>query len=265
MNTELLLLLAIQIELAAVVIVLLLQKSKRVFYTKKNPVYVDTSVLIDGRIIEIAKSGFIPRPLIIPRSVLDELQLLADGADSDKRMKARSGLDVAKQLKDIMGASTRVLNDVKREKYVDSQLIALAKKNDGMICTIDFNLNKLAAAESITVLNVNELAKNIRMQYVPGEKVSLLITQKGNESHQGVGHLADGSMVVVENGQKDINTTIQVEFIRSLQTDAGKMYFARKHGSTKDDQPKRSTRKVKPNGKKRVEDSMVALANEDNS
>ncbi|HWT39954.1 MAG TPA: hypothetical protein VN081_01600 [Dongiaceae bacterium] len=202
--------------------------------TRKNqrftqaPVFVDTSVLIDGRIVAIAESGFITRPLAIPRSVVGELQFLADNADTDKRTRARHGLDVISQLQALTTVRAEIFTDsVRAEEGVDNRLLKLAKKHKGALCTIDYNLNKVAVVEGIEVLNVNELAKSLRMAYLPGERTFIELTQKGNDQHQGVGHLEDGTMVVVEHAYKQVGSKVEVEFIRSLQTAAGKMMFAR--------------------------------------
>jgi len=192
------------------------------------PVFVDTSVLIDGRIISIAESGFLTRPLYIPRSVVGELQFLADNADTEKRTRARHGLDVINQLQSITTMKVVIFADgVKAEEGVDNRLLSLAKKHGGSLCTIDYNLNKVAVVEGIEVLNVNELAKMLRMAYLPGEHAKIELSQKGNDSHQAVGHLDDGTMVVVEHANKQIGSIVEVEFIRSLQTAAGKMMFAK--------------------------------------
>lgn len=192
------------------------------------PVFVDTSVLIDGRIIAVAESGFLTRPLYIPRSVVGELQFLADNADPEKRSRARHGLDIINQLQSITSVKTVIFADgVKAEEGVDNRLLTLAKKHGGALCTIDYNLNKVAVVEGLEVLNVNELAKSLRMAYLPGERAFIELTQKGNDQHQAVGHLEDGTMVVVEHAYKQIGSTVEVEFIRSLQTAAGKMMFAK--------------------------------------
>jgi len=192
------------------------------------PVFVDTSVLIDGRIIAVAESGFLTRPLYIPRSVVGELQFLADNADPEKRTRARHGLDIINQLQSITSIKTVIFADgVKAEEGVDNRLLTLAKKHGGALCTIDYNLNKVAVVEGLEVLNVNELAKSLRMAYLPGERGMIELTQKGNDQHQAVGHLEDGTMVVVEHAYKQIGSIVEVEFIRSLQTAAGKMMFAK--------------------------------------
>lgn len=207
----------------------LVAKLPRQTNSKKRMIFVDTSVLIDGRIIAVAASGFIGGTLAIPRSVIGELQFLADNADADKRARARHGLDIVRELQDMAGVDVEIFQDgSKAEEGVDERLLNLAKKHGGAICTIDYNLNKVAVVEGVQVCNVNELAKSLRMAYLPGEKVMLELVQKGNDSHQGVGYLTDGTMVVVEQAAAQVGQTVEIEFIRSLQTAAGKMMFAKK-------------------------------------
>ncbi|MCD8561732.1 hypothetical protein LRY29_01545 [Candidatus Saccharibacteria bacterium] len=213
--------------------------------TVQAPVFVDTSALIDGRIIAIAESGFLSRTLYIPRSVVGELQFLADNADTEKRTRARHGLDVISELQAISSVSVEIFSDGTRAKEgVDNRLLSLAKKYKGSICTIDYNLNKVAAVEGTEVLNVNELAKSLRMAYLPGEKTRIELTQKGNDNHQAVGHLADGTMVVVERASKYIGSAVEIEFIRSLQTAAGKMMFA-KLSQSSDQQPQQKSERAR--------------------
>lgn len=227
-----------------------------------RPILVDTSVLIDGRIIAVAQSGFIGDTLVIPRSVIGELQFLADNADHDKRARARYGLDVVKELQAMPHLGVEILQDgSKAEEGVDERLLTLAKKHSAAVCTIDYNLNKVAVVEGITVLNVNELAQSLRMAYLPGEKMLLELVQKGQDSHQGVGYLTDGTMVVVEHASKNIGHTIEIEFIRSLQTAAGKMMFAK----PVETESKRDEPAVKPFGKRPVratKPKTVAAGNE---
>lgn len=193
-----------------------------------RPIFVDTSVLIDGRIIAVAQSGFISDTLMIPRSVIGELQFLADNADSEKRARARHGLDIVRELQALDTVRVEIFQDGSRaEEGVDERLLKLAKQHGGAVCTIDYNLNKVAQVEQITVLNVNDLAMSLRMAYLPGEKVTLALTTKGNDNTQAVGHLDDGTMVVVEQAKSKIGSAVEVEVIRSLQTAAGKMMFAR--------------------------------------
>ena len=193
-----------------------------------SDILVDTSVLMDGRIVPIAETGFLPGRLVVPRSVIGELQLLADNGDADKRERARRGLDVVKQLQMTEGVDITILQDgsVAREG-VDERLLQHAKNSGGAIATIDFNLNKVAAVEGIRVLNVNELARNLRMTYLPGERLTIELTTTGSDNHQAVGHLGDGTMVVVEHAKKYIGNKVDIEIIRSLQTAAGRMMFAR--------------------------------------
>lgn len=203
--------------------------TKKLSHKKEiKPIFVDTSVLIDGRIIAVAQSGFISGKLSIPRSVIGELQFLADNADNEKRMRARHGLDVVSELQAMPNVKVEIFQDgSKAEEGVDERLLKLAKKYHGSICTIDYNLNKVAMVENIDVLNVNDLAMSLRMAYLPGEKMMLELTQKGQDTHQAIGHLTDGTMVVVEHASGSIGQTVEIEFIRSLQTAAGKMMFAK--------------------------------------
>lgn len=191
-------------------------------------VFIDTSVLIDGRILPVVRSGFIRDKLIIPRCVVGELQFMADNADSEKRSRARYGLDQIIELQKVNDVKVEMLHDDSFSNLeVDEQLLRLAKKYHGSICTIDYNLNKVAAVEGVFVLNINDLAMSLRMAYLPGEKIVMELTDKGQEQHQAVGHLPDGTMVVVENANGLVGKSAEVEFIRSLQTAAGKMMFAK--------------------------------------
>ena len=225
---------------------------QKVGRTSQSPIFVDTSVLIDGRIVSVAQSGFMSRTLYIPRSVVGELQFLADNADTEKRTRARHGLDIINELQALTTVETKIFQDGTRAKDgVDNRLLELAKKHNGSICTIDYNLNKVAVVEGIAVLNVNDLAKTLRMAYLPGERISIEITQKGNDSHQGVGHLSDGTMVVVEQGGQVVGKSVEIEFIRSLQTAAGKMMFA-KMVNAPEKKSGRNVAQPKPAGQKPV-------------
>ncbi|MBQ9029676.1 TRAM domain-containing protein [Candidatus Saccharibacteria bacterium] len=194
----------------------------------REKVLLDTSVLMDGRILSIARTHFLGYDIVIPRSVLLELQLLADGKDNDRRNRARYGLDIAGDLQKVGGLRVKIYeDDLKRGEYVDEKLIALAKKTRAHICTTDFNLNKVADADGITVLNINELAIVMKNQYMPGERVRVKITGTGNNQSQGVGHLQDGTMVIVENGNTHVGSELDVDVLRFLQTSAGRMIFAK--------------------------------------
>ena len=207
------------------------KNSKPLISKAKKQVLVDTSILIDGRFLPVAKTGFINFDIYIPRSVVGELQILADGGDDEKRVRARYGLDVISALQNEEKINVSILADGNSAaEGVDNRLISLAKKMNAEILTADYNLNKVAKVEGIEVLNINELVQSVRADYLPGEKIMLEITQKGNEKKQGIGHLPDSTMVVVENGENLIGTISEVEFIRSLQTAAGKMMFARPVG-----------------------------------
>lgn len=249
MEIEQLVIVAVLLVIAAEV-TYLVAKLPRQITTKKRLIFVDTSVLIDGRIIAVAASGFIGDTLAIPRSVIGELQFLADNADAEKRARARHGLDIVKELQELAGVDVQLFQDgSKAEEGVDERLLTLAKKHGGAICTIDYNLNKVAVVEGITVCNVNELAKSLRMAYLPGEKMMLELVQKGQDSHQAVGYLRDGTMVVVEHANAQIGKTVEIEFIRSLQTAAGKMMFAKRVETASKPQEKP---KAKPVGTKPV-------------
>ena len=226
------LIIVLLLAIAAEVTYLTAQSRRKTRPMAQSPVFVDTSVLIDGRITAIAESGFISRPLYIPRSVVGELQYLADNGDTEKRARARHGLDVINQLQSIAAVDVVIFADgVRAEEGVDNRLLELATQHNGALCTIDYNLNKVAVVQGIQVWNVNELAKTLRMAYLPGEKIKLELSQKGNDNHQAVGHLPDGTMVVVEHAYKLIGSVVEVEFVRALQTAAGKMMFAKVVGS----------------------------------
>lgn len=193
----------------------------------KRKIYVDTSALIDGRILNIARTGFLDGDLIIPKTVLLELQLLADGKDSDKRTRARAGLETVAELERVINVNTEILDNTDGLKKVDEELLRLAKMNHGAILTIDYNLIKVAEAENIVALNINDLAIATRSEFVPGEKVKIKVLEKGSNKGQGVGHLADGTMVVVDNAANKVGREVQVELIKFYETPAGKMIFAR--------------------------------------
>ena len=219
-----------------IIIILLLGIMAEIFWLVRprrrnlgnSAMLVDTSVLMDGRVVDLAKTGFLLGNIIVPRSVLAELQLLADGADHAKRERARFGMDAMKELKDVLGSRFILLQDEqKTPEGVDNRLLDLAKQTDSAILTIDYNLNKVAQVEGVKVLNINELAKSLRMSYLPGDQLDLELTQKGQDNHQAIGHLKDGTMVVVEQAKRFIGQTKKIEIVRSLQTDAGKMMFAK--------------------------------------
>lgn len=188
---------------------------------------LDSCALIDGRIVELVNAGFVHGRLIIPRFILKELQLLADGNDSNKRERARFGLDVAKQLQDNKNSTVAInTEDFPSVKATDDKLVLLAKKLSADLYTTDYNLNKVATVEGVKVLNINELALSMRPLILPGERKKVKIVQKGSGRGQGVGYLEDGTMVVVEGAIKLIGKTVGVEVARYHQTESGKMLFA---------------------------------------
>ena len=229
MQTKDLVLLAVTLLILGEVSYLLARLPKNSIKSKDRAILVDTSVLMDGRIVPVAQTGFIGGTLVIPRSVIGELQFLADHADADKRARARYGLDVVTELQAMERVNVELLQDGSHAREgVDDRLLKLAKQHGAVIMTLDYNLNKVAAVEGTEVLNLNELAQSIRMEHLPGEKITLELIQKGQDAHQGVGYLPDGTMVVVEQASAQIGQTLNVEIIRNLQTAAGRMIFAKK-------------------------------------
>ena len=195
--------------------------------SNRRKIYVDTSALIDGRIIKIARSGFLDGDLIILKSVLLELQLIADSKDSEKRLRARAGLTNAAELERVINVNTEIVDDTGGLKKVDEELLKYAKEYKGSILTMDYNLIKVAEAEKIETLNINDLALATRSEFVPGEKVKVKILDKGSNKGQGVGHLEDGTMVVVEGAANKIGREVTVELTKFYETPAGKMIFAK--------------------------------------
>lgn len=214
--------------------ILLLKSRKHPLITtnQKRKVYVDTSALMDPRLIEVAKTGFIGDDIVIPRSVTNELQLLADGKDSEKRLRARAGLDTVRELERIVFFNTTILNDELDRTPVDNRLMELAKTNRGLILTNDYNLSKVAATEHIDTLNLNALALTLRNQYLPGERAKVKIVAAGSNPHQGIAYLRDGTMVVVDHASEKLGQEVEVEFIRLNQTASGTMLFAKLPSST---------------------------------
>lgn len=191
-------------------------------------ILLDTSVIIDGRIADIARTGFIPGALLIPRFVLNELQYIADSPDSLRRQRGRRGMEVLSQLQKEPGIPVRLSDiDVEGVREVDDKLIILARQLRCSILTNDYNLNRIAELQGVLVLNVNELANAVKSVLLPGEVLSINVIQEGKESGQGVGYMDDGTMVVVENGREYLNKQITVMVTKVLQTAAGRMIFAR--------------------------------------
>ncbi len=190
-------------------------------------ILVDTSVIIDGRIADIATAGFVPGRLSVPRFVLAELQNIADSDDAMRRGRGRRGLDVLNTLRELPDVDVTIIeDDVPGIKEVDAKLVALAQRFSCNVLTTDYNLNRVAQIQGVRVLNVNELSNAIRPVVLPGEELLVRVVQPGKERNQGVGYLADGTMIVVENGDKLMGQEVATEVTRVFQTVAGKMIFA---------------------------------------
>ena len=201
-------------------------------------VLVDTSAIIDGRIADIAAAGFAPGQLVVPRFVLAELQNIADSEDAMRRSRGRRGLEVLGRLRELPGVGVQVIDDdVSGMKEVDAKLVVLAQRFGCKVLTTDYNLNQVAGIQGVRVLNVNELSNAIRPVVLPGEPMQVRIVQPGKERNQGVGYLTDGTMIVVENGDKLIGRDVVVEVTRVFQTVAGKMIFAAVQGQAGQIQP----------------------------
>lgn len=197
------------------------------YKTTVHPKVLDTSVIIDGRIVEICRSGFLEGPLIIADFVLDELRHIADHSDSVKRVRGRRGLDILNELQNIDVEVINVKIDYEDIAEVDSKLVQLAKDYNGYVVTNDFNLNKVASFQKVTTLNVNELAGAIKTVVLPGESMRVEVVARGKENDQGVGYLDDGTMIVVENGKHVIGKTVDTKVTSVIQTNAGRMIFVR--------------------------------------
>ena len=193
-----------------------------------NNILLDTSVIIDGRITDISKTGFIRATLLVPNFVLTELQHIADSPDTLRRNRGRRGLEVLSILQQDIPIPIRFTDmDVSEVRDVDSKLVALARELSCPIMTNDYNLNRVAELQGVPVLNINDLANAVKAAYLPGEELSVKIIQEGKEYGQGVGYLDDGTMIVVEDGENYINQSVTATVTKVLQTTAGRMIFAR--------------------------------------
>jgi uncharacterized protein YacL len=189
---------------------------------------IDTSAIIDGRIADVFETKFLTGPVIIGRFILKELQDIADSSDSAKRARGRRGLDILQRLQEHPDIQVKVYEkDYPEVKDVDGKLVVMARELDAKILTTDFNLNKVASLQGVTVLNVNDLANALKPAVLPGEHMTIFIAKEGKEKEQGVGYLDDGTMVVVEEGRKLVGKKVEAIVTSVLQTSAGRMIFTR--------------------------------------
>lgn len=192
---------------------------------------LDTSVIIDGRIADIAATGFLQGVLVVPQFVLTELQHIADSSDTLKRTKGRRGLDILKRLQSDDGPPVLITEeDIDSAAEVDLKLVKLAKKMDGLVVTNDFNLNKVSDLHGVAVLNINDLANAVKPVVIPGEEMHVVVIKDGKEHNQGIAYLDDGTMIVIEEGRSHIGEAIDVVVTSVLQTSAGRMIFAKPKG-----------------------------------
>lgn len=197
-------------------------------WAETRTILLDTSVIIDGRIADIARTGFLPGSLLIPRFVLNELQYIADSPDSLRRQRGRRGMEVLAQLQREPSIPIRITDiDVEGVREVDDKLVILARQMRCPILTNDYNLNRIAELQGVTILNINELANAVKSVLLPGEVLCIRVIQDGKEPGQGVGYMDDGTMVVIESGRDYIDKEINVLVTKVLQTAAGRMIFAR--------------------------------------
>lgn len=195
---------------------------------RTKPKILDTSVIIDGRIADICQTKFLEGTIVIPRFVLEELQHIADSSDVLKRNRGRRGLDILNRIQKEMDAHVEIYEgDFDDIQEVDSKLVQLAKKIDGVVVTNDFNLNKVCELQKVEVLNINDLANAVKPVVLPGEELVVQVIKDGKEQRQGIAYLDDGTMIVVEEGRDYIGKTIEVLITSVLQTSAGRMIFAK--------------------------------------
>jgi len=201
---------------------------KHVSLVRETEKYLDTSVLVDGRIYDILKTKFIDGNIVIAEFVINELQFIADSQDTLKRSKGRRGLDILNKMQTEFSSSIHISSeDCSASRAVDEKLIALARKNNAKILTTDYNLNKVAQIHGLEVLNINDLANSLKPIVMPGEAMTLHVIKEGKEHSQGVGYLPDGTMVIVEDGSDCIGKTVDVVVTSMLQTAAGRLVFTR--------------------------------------
>lgn len=193
-------------------------------------ILLDTSVIIDGRVADVAKAGFITGTLIVPRFILAELQTLADSSDPSRRERGRRGLEMLSRVQRETTVRVEIIDDDPGDAPADAKLVALGRSRGLPVMTNDYGLDRVAALQGVSVLNMNELAKAVRPVVLPGEEITVRVIQEGKELGQGVGYLEDGTMVVVENGGRQVGSDLAVTVLRVLQTAGGRMIFAQPKG-----------------------------------
>ena len=224
----------ILVVLLVITVVILAEVSYLTFFRylpkRKNmrKIYIDTSALIDGRVLGILQTGFLVGEIVILKSVLRELQLLADSKESDRRSRARSGLQTVSELERMENIDVQVVDDSPElHVEVDEELLKYAKESGGAILSMDYNLLKVAEAEKIQALNINDLALAVKIDFKSGERVKIKLTEKGSNKGQAVGHLKNGTMVVVENAEDKIGQEVMVTLAKFHESSTGKIIFAR--------------------------------------
>ena len=194
----------------------------------KDTKILDTSALIDGRIFDVAQTGFLSGNILVPRFVLHELQMVADSSDSAKRQRGRRGLDILKKMQDLENLNVKIYDrDFSAIKEVDSKVVELAKELQAKVATTDYNLNKVAALQGVSVLNINDLASALKSIVLPGDSLTIYLAKEGKEKSQAVGYLDDGTMVVVDEGRPHLGKRAHTHVKSILQTSAGRMIFTR--------------------------------------
>jgi uncharacterized protein YacL len=205
--------------------------------TASQTLLMDTSVIIDGRIADVAETGFVLGELVVPRFVLNELQYIADSADALRRNRGRRGLEILDRLQQNHDVTLSFIDiDPQDAQQVDDKLISLARDISAAVITNDYNLNRVARLQGVKILNINELANAVKSVFLPGEEMPIRIIQAGKEIGQGVGYLEDGTMVVVENGRQFLNQEVLVQVTKVLQTNAGRLVFAIPEPATEQNQ-----------------------------
>lgn len=192
-----------------------------------QPMILDTSAIIDGRILDIAKTGFLHGTVLVPTFILQEMQQVADSSDFLKRSRGRKGFEVIEELKKIKSIRVDIWEKDVAAKAVDDKVIKLAKSLHGRIITTDYNLNRVASVQNVTVLNINDLSNAVKAVAIPGEKLTVKVVHIGKDPTQGVGYLDDGTMVVVENGAQLVGSDVKTEVTRLIQGSAGRMIFTK--------------------------------------